>query len=77
MPRELRTAAEIHAEVQRRIDRRRCGGADVIHAHLPTPLAELDERGCNWTMHDYTGDRGHFRLIGLAILETKDRMNLG
>lgn len=77
MPRETRTAAEIQDEVQRLIDMRKGDDEDIVAAHLPVPLAEPDEDGCNWTMLNFTGDRVHFSLVGVAVLEVQAKWNLG
>lgn len=79
MAREIRTADEIRAEVQRRIAKRMAESDDddEIRVPAPTPLADVDASGCNWTMGSYTGDRSHFKMVGLAVLEVKAIWNLG
>ena len=39
-------------------------------------LAELDDRGCNWTMQTFTGDRSHYKLVAFAMLVVKQMWNL-
>ena len=78
--RELKTAEEIRDEVQRRFEARRAemseGDDDVVEVHLPIRLAEPDEKGCNWVMHSYTGDRGYFKMVGIGVLDVKAIWNL-
>lgn len=79
MAREIRTADEIRAEVQRRVDERleaSWDAEDQVTIPLPMQLAEADPSGCNWTIGSYTGDRGHFKLVGHAMLEVKAVWNL-
>lgn len=77
MVRDTKTATEILGEVQRLVDMRKGDGEDIVAAHLPVPLAEPDESGCNWTMLNFTGDRVYFRLVGIAVLEVQAKWNLG
>lgn len=78
MARQIRTPDEIRAEVQRRVDKRMAesGDDDEIRVPAPTPLADVDTSGCNWTIGSYTGDHGYFKLVGLAVLEVKAIWNL-
>ena len=78
--RELKTAEEIRDEVQRRFDARRAEMSDddddEVTVHLPTRLAEPDDKGCNWVMQNYTGDRSYFKLVGIGVLDVKAIWNL-
>lgn len=78
--RELKTAEEIRDEVQRRFDSRRAemddDDDDVVEVHLPTRLAEPDEKGCNWYMNSYTGDRTYRKLVGMGVQEVMAMWNL-
>lgn len=78
--RELKTAEEIRDEVQRRFDARRAemseDDGDEVRVHLPMRLAEADEKGCNWVMQSYTGDRTYFKMVGICVLDVKAIWNL-
>ncbi|MDM0029648.1 hypothetical protein [Variovorax saccharolyticus] len=78
MPRELKTAEEIQAAVQQRIDQQLQDGGDedFVTANVPIRLARPDSRGCNWVIEGFSGDRSYFKMVGIAVLEAKDRFNL-
>ena len=79
--RELKKAEEIRDEVQRRFDARLAQTGDVddagtITIHLPYRLAEPDAKGCNWGMRSFTGDRGYYKLVGMAVQDVMVMWNL-
>jgi len=76
MARELKTAGEIKAEIQRRLDER-IGAVDYcVEAPTPTMLDEPDGSGCNWTFLSYSGDPVHDGALGAAVMEVKAIWNL-
>lgn len=77
-PRELHTAEEIRAEVQRRVDEKlaELGDDAAVEIQPPYRYAELDPLGHNWAMHSFTGDPEYFKLIGLEVVNVQAIWNL-
>jgi hypothetical protein len=76
MSRELKTAEEIRAEVQRRVDERVGKGRDSVTVPEPSQLDVPDEGGCNWFMGSYAGNRTQVDAVGVSMLEVKAIWNL-
>lgn len=78
MPRENKTAAEIRAEVQRLIDSNDRVGSDKAQIRVPepTPMAQVDKTGCNWSMEYFGNARGYEDVVGRALAEVQARWNL-
>lgn len=77
-PRELHTAEEIRAEVQRRVDEKlaELGDDAAVEIQPPYRYAEPDPLGHNWAMHSFTGDPEYFKLIGLEVVNVQAIWNL-
>jgi len=76
--RELKTADEIRAEIERLVNANREVREDRerIEIPAPTPLREPDRNGCNWTMAAYRGSPTYLGLVELAVAAMQLRWNL-
>ncbi len=77
-PRELHTAEEIRAEVQRRVNEKlaELGDNATLEIQLPYRYAEPDPLGHNWAMRTFSGDREYFKLVGLEVVNVQAIWNL-
>jgi hypothetical protein len=78
MPRELRAAWEIRAEVHRLIHATREVREDgeSVGVPMPTPLREPDADGCNWDMEWFGNARVYVAAVRIAVANVKERWNL-
>lgn len=78
MPRELKNAAFITAEIDREFHLIREVQEDGVGQVMvnPTPLQGADESGCNWTVLTLPDSRGHVNDLILAVNRVKVRLNL-
>lgn len=80
MPRELKSAEQIRAEVHRLIHEGSEVQADKAQIGVPppTPLAGGNtENGSNWTMSVFRGAVGYEDWIRLAVAQVQARWDLG
>ena len=78
MTRELKTAAEIQAEVSRLIYEMDLVREDDAQIRVPLPIGTFgDPSGCNWTMMTFGGDAGSYlQGIERCVREVQQRWNL-
>lgn len=78
MARELRTAAEIQAEVGRVLHGSREVQADRMEIRVPepTPLQQPDANGCNWTMGFFGNPGPHIEACAAAMHAVQAKWNL-
>ena len=76
--RELKSADEIQAEIERLVNANREVREDgeSIRISAPTPLREPDRNGCNWAMDNYRGSPTYRPLVELTIASVQLRWNL-
>lgn len=78
MPRELRSAEEIRAEVHRLIHQVHEVVEDKVKIRVPEPmrLGEPDGTGCNWTMMYFGNADGHQQACAAGVLQVQQKWNL-
>ncbi|MBG9389327.1 hypothetical protein [Caenimonas aquaedulcis] len=78
MPRELKSAEEIQAEVRRLLHETEAVRHDKAEIGVPavTALAELDATGCNWSMMYFRNARGYSNECAWAIMQVQTKCNL-
>lgn len=78
MPRDIKTAAEIRAEVSRVVHEMDLVKEDkaTITVYDPIPLAELDPTGCNWSMHVFGNAAGYQADCANALQIVQAKWNL-
>jgi hypothetical protein len=78
MTRELKSASEIQAEVQRLIDADRDVIADgkQVKVSRPMPYQQPDETGCNWNIEIARNSVGHTGTVRRAIDTVRQKWNL-
>jgi hypothetical protein len=78
MTRTFRTASEIQAEIQSRINQI----AEVIEDRAAVrvlgiqPLSEFDSNGCNWTAEKFSNAKGYEMEVLRIVSEVKANINL-
>ena len=78
MPREVRSAQEIQAEVRRLIEAESSGGRSNpgITVPLPERLPEADAGQCNWDMTYFGHAVLHPEAVEAAVGDVKARWNM-
>lgn len=76
--RELKSAAEISAEIGRLVhdnEMVRSDGDIVLIPH-PVALRQPDENGCNWTVNHVSNSTGHASVVLRAVSEVQAKWDL-